>query len=132
MVGKAIGVGSASTEKTLGDDNWLRQVITQIQQTQHEEDALATVLAVAKEFEFPIIVTLEGEMDTPEFADEAEYRRWDDAEWWSAYCPSQNIDIGLAWPDGYPPEVQPGNTWQGKASIIGYDVEDKLLLMRVS
>lgn len=131
VVGKAISVGGASTEKILGDENWLRQVIAQIQQTQHEEDALATVLAAVKDFEFPITVTLEGEMDTPEFADAAEFRRWDDAEWWSTYCPAQNIDMALAWEEGYPPEVQPGNTWQGKASIVGYEVEEKLLLMCV-
>lgn len=127
--GKAVAAGSASAEKTLADETWLRQVIGQIQQTQHEEDALATVLAAVKDFEFPVQVTLEDEIDTPEFADEAEFRRWDDAEWWSAYCPAQNIDMALAWEDGYPPEVQQGKTWQGKASIVGYEVEGKQLLM---
>ena len=130
--GKAIAAGSSSAEKTLADESWLKQVIGQIQQTQHEEDALATVLAAVKDFEFPVSVTLEDEIDTPEFADEAEFSRWDDAEWWSAYCPAHNIDMALAWEDGYPPEVQSGKTWQGKASIVGYEVEGKQLLMGVT
>lgn len=131
VVGKAVSAGSSSDEKTAADETWLKQVITQIQQTQHEEDALATVLVAVKDFLFPILVTLENEIDTPEFTDEAEFRRWDDAEWWSTYCPAQNIDIALAWEDGYPPEVSAGKTWQGQASIIGYEVEKKQLLMCV-
>lgn len=118
-------------EKTMADEAWLKQVIAQIQQTQHEEDAIATVLEAVKDFAFPIVVTIENEIDTPEFGDEATFRRWDDAEWWSAYCPAQNIDMAVAWEDGYPPEVGTGKTWQGQASIIGYEVETKQLLMAV-
>ena len=132
--GQAIGVGSeaAASEKTVADEAWLRQIIVQIQQTQHEEDALAMVLAAVRDFEFPIVVTLEDEIDTPEFADEAEFTRWDDAEWWRAYCPAQNMDVALAWEDGYPSDVQAGKTWRGIASIVGYEVESKQLLMVVN
>ncbi len=131
VVRRAVSAGAHAGEKTLADETWLKQVIAQIQQTQHEEDALATVLAAVKDFSFPINVTLEEEIDTPEFTDELEFDRWDDAEWWGAYFPSLNLEIALAWEDGYPPEVEEGKTWQGTASIIGYAIDTKQLLMAV-
>ncbi len=130
--GRAISSGGPASEKTLGDEAWLKEVLSQIQQTQHNEDALAMVLAAVKDFEFPIVATMEEEIDTPEFTDEAEFERWDEAEWWAAYCPGLNLDVALAWEDGYPPEVEPNKTWQGRAAILGYEVENKLLLMMVT
>lgn len=118
----------ASVEKTQADDAWFRQVIGQIQQSQHDADQLAMVIGAVRDFEFPISVAIENEIDTPEFEDENEFDRWNDAEWWSAFSPAQNISLALAWPHA-PAAVQPGATWSGTASIIGYEIEGQRILM---
>lgn len=123
-----ITAGTASAEKTQADDAWFRQVIGQIQQSQHDADQLAMVIAAVRDFEFPITVSIENEIDTPEFEDENEFDDWDDAEWWSAFCPAQNISLALAWSHA-PASIQAGATWSGTASIIGYEIEGQRILM---
>ncbi len=129
--GPFAGTVPSNKEKTVGDEAWLSQVVAQIREVQFESDALATVLEAVKDFSFPIAVTLENEIDTPDFFDEEHFQHWDDAEWWTGYSPNLNMDIGLAWEDGYPPEVESGRTWRGQASIVGYSAEQKQLLMCV-
>ncbi|MCC6508457.1 MAG: hypothetical protein IT423_05075 [Pirellulaceae bacterium] len=112
------------------DDAWLRQVITQIHQSQHDDQQLAMVLAAVRDFVFPIQVSIVNEMDTPEFTDENEFDSWDEFHWWGAYCPAQNSDMALAW-EVTPKQVKAGAIWSGTASIIGFEAENKRLLMAV-
>lgn len=123
-----VSSSTAAAEKTQADDAWFRQVIMQIHQSQHDAEQLALVIEAVRDFEFPITVTIEDEFDTPEFEDEREFDRWDDADWWSAYCPAQNASIALAWTRA-PGTIESGTSWTGNASIIGYEIEDHRILM---
>ena len=119
-----------SEASTKADDAWFRQVIVQIQQSQHDHEQMAMVISAVRDFEFPITASIEDEIDTPEFEDDAEFGRLEDWEWWTAYCPAQNISLALAWPE-YPAAIKPGATWSGTASIVGYDLDAKRVLMQV-
>lgn len=123
-------VPTAASGKAKSDEAWFRQVIQQIQQSQHDHQQMALVIAAVRDFEFPITATIEDEIDTPEMEDETEFDRLDDWEWWTAYCPAQNVSLALAWHDS-PAAIRPGVTWSGTASIVGYDIDAKRILMEV-
>lgn len=121
---------AVSTEKAQADEEWFRQVIQQIEQTQHQPEQLAIVIGAVRDFEFQVTATIEDEIDTPEFEDEAEFERLDEAEWWTAYCPAQNVSLALAW-EVTPPSIRPGVAWTGSAVIVGYDIDARRVLMEV-
>ncbi|MGN6547610.1 MAG: hypothetical protein ACTHK7_21335 [Aureliella sp.] len=125
----AVATG-VSPEKTQADEEWFRQVIQQIEQTQHDHEQLAIVIGAVRDFEFQMTATIEDEIDTPEFEDETEFERLDEYEWWAAFCPAQNVSLALAW-RATPPTIHPGLIWTGSAVIVGYDVDSRRILMEV-
>jgi hypothetical protein len=117
-------------QKAQADEAWFREVIQQIQQSQHDQRQLAIVISAIRQFQFSITAIIEDEIDTPEFEDPEEFERLDEWEWWTAFCPAQNVALALAWND-YPASIRPGASWTGTASIVGYDIDAKRILMVV-
>lgn len=130
LAGTTVVDTTVSSEKTLADQEWFRQVIKQIEQTQYEPDQLAIVIRAVRDFEFEVTATIEDEIDTPEFEDEDQWDRLSEAEWWTAYCPAQNASLALAW-SVTPSNIRPGVTWTGTAVIVGYDIDARRILMEV-
>ena len=128
VTSSAIG---AATAKAPGDEAWFQEVVQQIQQSQHDHEQMALVISAVRQFEFPIAATIEDEIDTPEFEDDVEFERLDDWEWWTAYVPAQNVSLALAWFES-PSTIRPGANWSGFASIVGYDIDAKRVLMEVT
>ena len=115
-------------ELTAADEAWFSQVLSQIQQTQHDPEKLDLVIQAVRNFSFPLTIAVEDEIDTPYFEDDDEFDRLDEYEWWNASCPKHNIELSIAWPRT-PVEVDAGTTWSGNAIIVGYESEEHRIVM---
>ncbi len=122
---------TATPPKTLGDENWFKEVLKQIRATQHDAEQMEMVIAAVNEFEFAIQATIEEDIDTPEIEDEDQFERLDDYEWWTAFCPQHNLSAAIAWRET-PMGVQQGSMWSGFASIVGFDSSSQRVLMEAT
>jgi hypothetical protein len=110
------------------EEQWLTQVIKQVQQCEDDPERLASVLEAIGPQVFAIRVNIQGEIDEP-----LESEIEDDGTWFSAVDPTRNVRFALFAPEALQTDIAAWSmNWLGNATILGLEDESGRVIMRLS